>query len=171
MSFHTDRLFTGSMPVVGSSMMMILGLPIPPMATESLRFMPPEKVRTREFSTFPRLTSASFCFIKAGMSLSGTPLRIYCETAQPIPQLGEKTQMLAGGEFAPEDVELRHQAYQSLHLRYVLSQIQSADVRRPRARPQDSCQDVYQRRLPRTVMSEQGNQLTLRDVQVYLQQG
>ena len=42
MTSHMNRLLTGSIPVDGSSMKMMGGLPIMAMPTESLRLLPPE---------------------------------------------------------------------------------------------------------------------------------
>lgn len=44
--FHTYLLETGSIPVVGSSIIIILGYPIVLMANESLLFIPPLNVYT-----------------------------------------------------------------------------------------------------------------------------
>mmetsp|Transcript_31185 Transcript_31185/g.52560 ORF Transcript_31185/g.52560 Transcript_31185/m.52560 type:complete len:203 (+) Transcript_31185:316-924(+) len=63
MRSHTCLRDMGSIPVVGSSMKMISGSPMLLMATESRRFIPPEKLPTRLLPTSRSLTLSSFSSI------------------------------------------------------------------------------------------------------------
>eukprot|EP00732_Lithocolla_globosa_P000359 Lithocolla_globosa_v1_NODE_102_length_6350_cov_93.725179.p3 type:complete len:182 gc:universal NODE_102_length_6350_cov_93.725179:6243-5698(-) len=67
---QTCLLLTGSIPVVGSSMKMILGSPIVEIATERRRFIPPLYVPAFLCLTFQSLTEVKRCSIR-GLICSG----------------------------------------------------------------------------------------------------
>lgn len=74
MNFQASLRLSGSIPVVGSSIIISLGFPTPPSVSESLLFIPPLNDFTRELETSSKPTSLRCSLIKLGTSLRFIPL-------------------------------------------------------------------------------------------------
>ena len=85
MASHTRRRASGSIPVVGSSRKTIFGSPNDAIATESLRFIPPEYVPARASPASTSSTSSRALWTTALRSFHGISLKMVYSSRCSLP--------------------------------------------------------------------------------------